>query len=103
MTKTDAAKPLIGLDPSSGLLTPSPGKDRPQPRPASLRGAVVGLVANGLGRAEPFLHRLYDELSRDGTAGAVPVLKTSVSSPPEPQDWARLTSEATVAVTGVGG
>jgi hypothetical protein len=100
---TDLVKPLIGLDPSSGLLVAEPGKDRPQPRPASLRGGVVGLVANGLGQAEAFLHRLYEELSSDGTAGAVPVLKGSVSVPPDPEDWARVTSEATVAITGFGG
>jgi hypothetical protein len=100
---TDTAKPLIGLDPSSGPLLLKPGRERPQPRPASLRGGVVGLVANGLGEAEAFLRSLYDELSADGTAGAVPVLKSSVSVPPDPQDWARLTSEATVAITGFGG
>jgi hypothetical protein len=100
---TDTTKPLIGLDPSIGPLLAKPGRDRPQSRPASLNGGVVGLVANGLGEAEAFLRSLYDELSRDGTAGAVPVVKSSVSVPPDPQDWARLTSEATVAITGFGG
>jgi hypothetical protein len=100
---TDVAKPLVGLDPTSGLLAPKPGKDRPQPRPDSLRGGVVGLVANGLGQAEAFLRSLYDELALDGTAGAVSVVKPSVSVPPEAQDWARLTSEATVAIAGFGG
>ncbi len=100
---TATTKPVIGLDPTSGLLPPNPGRERPQPRPTSLRGGVVGLVANGLGQAEAFLHALYEELSRDGTAGAVPVLKGSVSVPPDAQDWARVTSEATVAITGFGG
>ena len=31
------------------------------------------------------------------------VRKGSVSVPPEPDDWHRLTTEATVAVTGFGG
>lgn len=95
---------LIGLDPTSGPLPPpEEGKDRPRPRPASLSGGVVGLVANGLGQAEAFLAKLYEELAKDGTAGAVPVLKGSVSVPPDPEDWVRLTSEATVAITGFGG
>ena len=65
---------------------------------------VIGLVANGLGRGEVLLDRLYDRLSEDAEMnGAVRVLKPSVSVAPEPGDWARLTSEATVAITGFGG
>ena len=64
---------------------------------------MVGLVANGLGQAEAFLAKLYEELAGDGTAGAVPVLKSSVSIPPDPEDWVRITSEASVAITGFGG
>jgi len=48
---------LIGLDPTSGPLPEPSG--RVAPRPASLDGAVVGLVANGLGEAEAFLDALY--------------------------------------------
>ena len=96
------ASRLIGLDPTSGPL-PDP-KGCPAPRPASLDGAVVGLVATGLGEAEAFLGALYDELTRSAAiAGVVPVLKSSVSVPPERDDWQRLTSEATVAITGFGG
>jgi len=36
-------------------------------------------------------------------AGALPVVKSSVSIPPDPDDWERLTSEVTVAITGFGG
>jgi len=100
MAERNAA--LIGLDPTSGPLPAGGGRDRPAPRPKSLDGAVIGLVANGLGQAEAFLARLYEELA-EGTAGALAVLKGSVSIPPEPEDWARLTSEATVAITGFGG
>ena len=93
---------LIGLDPTSGPL-PEP-RGGPAPRPATLDGAVVGLVANGLGEAEAFLSALYDELTASASiAGVVPVLKSSVSVPPERDDWQRLTSEATVAITGFGG
>ena len=96
------AERRIGLDPTSGPL-PDP-RGRPAPRPATLDSAVVGLVANGLGEAEAFLRALYDELTvASGVAGAIPVLKSSVSVPPERDDWQRLTEGATVAITGFGG
>jgi hypothetical protein len=96
------AERLIGLDPTSGPLPAA--RARTATRPASLDGAVVGLVANGLGEAEAFLSALYDELTvATDVAGAVPVLKSSVSVPPDPDDWQRLTSGATVAITGFGG
>ena len=93
---------LIGLDPTSGPLPEPSG--RVAPRPASLDGAVVGLVANGLGETEAFLDALYEELTTThGIKAAIPVLKPSVSVPPEPDDWQRLTEGATVAITGFGG
>jgi len=39
----------------------------------------------------------------DDLAGVVKVVKGSVSIPPYPDDWARLTEGATVAITGFGG
>ena len=73
-------------------------------RPASLAGATIGLVANGLGESQAFLDALYEELVREeDTIAAVRVLKSSVSVPPEPADWARLTSETTLAIAGFGG
>ena len=60
--------------------------------------------APGPGRGEVLLERLYDHLAKDAdVSGSVRVLKSSVSVPPEPADWARLTSEASVAITGFGG
>ncbi len=93
----------IGLDPTSGPLERKDERTL-RPRPDALDGQVIGLVANGLGRGEVLLERLYEHLSAKAEiAGAVRVLKPSVSVPPEPADWARLTSEATVAITGFGG
>jgi hypothetical protein len=93
----------IGLDPTSGPLERKDERSL-RPRPNSLDGQVIGLVANGLGRGELLLDRLYEHLSEDAElTGSVRVLKSSVSVPPEPADWARLTSEATVAITGFGG
>jgi len=94
------ARRWVGLDPTSGPL-PAAGH-RPAPRPATLDGAVIGLVANGLGEAEAFLREVYAQIG-SSPAGAIPVLKGSVSVPPDPDDWQRLTSEATVAITGFGG
>ena len=94
---------LIGLDPTSGPLERRDER-KLRPRPTSLDGQVIGLVANGLGRGEELLDRVYDGIAqRSDVAGAVRVLKHSVSVPPEPADWARLTSEVTVAITGFGG
>jgi hypothetical protein len=93
----------IGLDPTSGPLERR-DKRKLKPRPTTLDGHVIGLVANGLGRGQEFLDALYEQLSKSYQLnGAVRVLKPSVSVAPEPADWARLTSEASVAITGFGG
>jgi hypothetical protein len=95
---------VIGLEPTSPQVHVDEPRSRPTPRPASLDGAVVGLVANGLGESERLLMQIYEMLAaHHEIAGVVPVLKHSVSVPPEPDDWARITSEATVAITGFGG
>ena len=94
---------LIGLDPTSGPIGGDKGK-KLAPRPISLTGQVVGLVANGLGQGEAFLDALYDELNKiDDLQGKVKVIKGSVSIAPYPEDWKRLTEGATVAITGFGG
>ena len=94
---------LIGLDPTSGPLERKDDRALPG-RPASLDGRVVGLVANGLGQSKLFLDAVYEELTgEDDTLAAVRVLKQSVSVAPEPADWARLTSETSLAIAGFGG
>lgn len=94
---------IVALDPTSGPLERSDTRGVAD-RPATLDGAVIGLVANGLGQGEPFMDALYEELGNlSAPNGAVRVLKDSVSVAPVPADWARLTSEASVAITGFGG
>ena len=94
---------IVGLDPTSGPIGGANERTL-APRPLSLSGQVVGLVANGLGQGEAMLAALYDELAAfDDLIGAVRVRKRSVSIPPDPGDWARLTGGATVAITGFGG
>jgi len=94
---------IVALDPTSGPIDPA-GARRLAPRPSSLKGQRLGIVVNGLGYSEKFLDLLGEELLADGElAGVVKVVKSSVSVPPEPGDWARLTEGATVAITGFGG
>jgi hypothetical protein len=96
------AKPLVGLDPTSG---PMPVKEKhPTRRDASLDGAVVGLVSNGLGESDAILRAVYRELGTHvKLRDVVFVRKPSVSVPPDPMDWERLISQVTVAVAGFGG
>ena len=105
--------PIVALDPTSGPVDPDVADPRPgasgearrlAPRPASLTGQRLGIVVNGLGYCERFLDRLGELLLADGElTGVVKVVKSSVSVPPEPGDWSRLTEGATVAITGFGG
>ena len=98
-----SAPKLIGLDPTSGPLERKDDRALPG-RPASINGSVLGLVANGLGESKLFLDAVYEELTREDDAiAAVRVLKQSVSVAPEPADWARLTSETSLAIAGFGG
>ena len=94
---------LIGLDPTNGPLERVDGRSSAK-RPTGLDGAVIGLVANGLGESRPFLDALYSELvSETDSLTAIRVQKASVSVAPEPGDWARLTTETSLAIAGFGG
>lgn len=94
---------IVALDPTGGPVEATPGR-RLAPRPASLSGQRLGLVVNGLGYSERFLDALAAELlAITEIDGVVKVVKSSVSVPPDPGDWSRLTDGATVAITGFGG
>ncbi|MFM8302936.1 MAG: hypothetical protein ACKOA9_01355 [Actinomycetota bacterium] len=94
---------IVGLDPTSGPVDRSTDR-RLAARPKSLVGEHLGVVVNGLGYCERFFDRLVDELLAHVDFGrVVKVVKPSVSVPPEPGDWSRLTEGATVAITGFGG
>ena len=93
---------LIGLDPTS-VRTGKQGRKAAK-RPASLDGAVVGLVINGLGRAEDLMHAIYTELAKEvRLGGCVAIVKPDISVGPPPADFERLVTQATVAITGFGG
>jgi hypothetical protein len=97
---------IIGLDPTRGgdPAGSAGASARLAPRPASLAGAVIGVISNQKARATEFLQRVYEILATgDDLAGQVLVTKDSVFSPPTADDWSRLRAGATVAITGYGG
>jgi hypothetical protein len=74
------------------------------PRPATLKGQTLGIIANGLGQSERFFDVLAEQLTKwDDVAATVKVVKPSVAVPPWPEQWKQITRSATVAVTGFGG
>jgi hypothetical protein len=96
------ASTLVCLDPTN---RPQPAATRgAAPRPSSFEGASFGLVSNTLGRSAELLRAVFDALCA-GVAGAsaFDVVKPHKSVPPSPDQWARLTSGATMAITGFGG
>jgi hypothetical protein len=94
-------EPLICLDPTN---RPDVQTRHAADRPALLDGAVVGLVSNTLGRSRELLQCIYREISAvAGGTTALEVVKPHKSVPPTATDWQRLTSTATVALTGFGG
>jgi len=92
---------LVTLDPTSS----QPGSTFTMaPRPATLKGQTLGIIANGLGRSEIMFDALAEQLTKwDDLGGSVKVVKPSVAVPPWPEQWESVTAQATVAVTGFGG
>jgi hypothetical protein len=99
----DTSGRIVGLDPTPGAAQPD--KDHhASARPATLDGAVVGLISNGKGKATAFLGALYEELSLlADLAGKAMIEKIAVYAIPSADDWALITSQATVGVTAFGG
>ena len=92
---------LVTLDPTS---VQAGSTFTMAPRPATLKGQTLGIVANGLGRSEIMFDALAEQLAKwDDLSGAVKVVKPSVAVPPWPEQWDTITAQATVAVTGFGG
>ena len=94
-------EPLICLDPTN---PPKLVHRSTAARRDSLDNAVIGLVSNTLGRSQDLLMAVYHELVlRAQGVQALEIVKPNKSVPPTPEDWARLTSGASVAITGFGG
>jgi hypothetical protein len=93
---------LITLDPT-GIRPRDQGTRRMAAR-RPLAGARVGLVSNGLGRTEALLMEVYRLLRESaGAGGAFLVRKPHRSTPPRPEDWEKLLSDADVVIAGFGG
>jgi hypothetical protein len=94
---------VLTLDPRSPLAARA-GADVLAPRPVTLAGQTLGIIANGLGYSELMFDHLATVLTdADGLAATVKVVKPSVAVPPYPEQWLEVTDRATVAVTGFGG
>ena len=93
---------IITLDPTG--IRPA---DQASRHPASRRpltGARVGLVSNGLGRTEDLLEEVHRLLGKTaGVGDAFLVRKPQRSTPPRPEDWERLRSDADAVIAGFGG
>jgi len=93
---------IVTLDPTTGFGS---SEAFPlAPRPATLRGQVLGVIANGLGDSEIMFDAISDALcDTDGLAGVTKIVKPSVAVPPLPAQWDEILVSATVAITGFGG
>jgi hypothetical protein len=99
---TTHAAPYVILDPTSGPLK---GRD-PRPmakRPATLNGAVLGLLANGKSNSQELLDAVFEELARTFELGhPLRFRKDSVSVPPRREHQAQLAEEANAVITAIG-
>lgn len=94
---------LITLDPTNGPFGAG-STIAMAPRPTTLKGQTLGIIANGLGKSELMFDALGEQLTKwDDLANVVKVVKPSVAVPPWPDQWAHVVENATVAVTGFGG
>lgn len=88
------------LDPTLG---PGASDKSPAPRPATLDGAVLGLLDNGKTHGRALLSRIADNLAEKyDIAGRIEVRKPTYSFPATPEDVARLSEGATAIIAAVG-
>jgi len=90
------------LDPTLTAAPTGPAVPR-APRPALLRGATLGLLANGKSNGMALLDRIAEHLrERHGVAEVMRVAKSNASAP-VPEDDAELLAKHCVAiVTAIG-
>jgi hypothetical protein len=93
---------LITLDPTGARPGDQASRKMAARRP--LAGAQVGPASNGLGRTEDLLTQVYrPQKESAGTGGMFLIRKPQRSLPPRPEHWAKLLSDADVAVADFGG
>ncbi len=92
------------LDPTlSPSAAPPPATVPRAPRPAALRGATIGLLANGKSNGMALLDRVAERLiERHGVADVMRVAKTNASAPVNEDDAALLAKHCTAVVTAIG-
>ena len=90
------------LDPTLGDVAGRLAHPR-APRPASLSGATLGLLANGKSNGMALLDRIAARLrERHGVAEVVRVAKTNASAPVSDAAAEQLAKRCAVIVTAVG-
>ena len=90
------------LDPTLGDA-PAPAPSPRAPRPAALRGATLGLLANGKSNGMTLLDALARHLvERHGVAEVVRVAKQNASAPVSDEDAERLAARCAAVVTAIG-
>jgi hypothetical protein len=90
------------LDPTLGDAPAPPASPR-APRPAALRGATLGLLANGKSNGMALLDAIARHLvERHGVADVVRVAKTNASAPVSDEDAGRLAARCAAVVTAIG-
>lgn len=90
------------LDPTLAAA-PTPSVMPRAPRPAVLRGATLGLLANGKSNGMALLDRIAEHLrERHGVAEVLRVAKTNASAPVTDEDGDRLVVHCAAVVTAIG-
>jgi hypothetical protein len=90
------------LDPTLGAAT-APAAQPRAPRPAALRGATLGLLANGKSNGMALLDHIAERLrERHGVAEVLRVAKTNASAPVSDDDAELLAKHCVAVVTAVG-
>jgi hypothetical protein len=92
------------LDPTLGAtVAPAPIAVPRAPRPAALRGATLGLLANGKSNGMALLDQIAARLrERHGVAEVLRVAKTNASAPVSEEDAELLAKHCTAVVTAIG-
>ena len=84
-------------------LTPAGAAAALAARPASLEGAVIGLVSNGKTHAPGILERVAQNLiEAHGASDAVLMLKPTANLPAAPEEVEALAADVTAIIAAIG-
>lgn len=88
------------IDPTIG---PTGDGKKLAPRPATLDGAVLGLVNNGKTNGREILQRVAQNLAkRHDIADTILITKPNASAPAKPDDVSAITAGATAIIAAIG-